>query len=62
MVSAVCWDVYVFLTDVNIARSVESSLPVFFVCQAVRGEFEHVFFLKMGLVATVWNVKEVLQY
>lgn len=43
MVSAVCWDVYVFLTDVNIARSVESSLPVFFVCQAVLGEFEFFF-------------------
>lgn len=33
-----------FLTDVNIARSVESSLPVFFVCQAVHGAFERGFF------------------
>lgn len=43
MVSTVCWDVYVFLTDVNIARSVESSLPVCFVRQAVRGAFERGF-------------------
>lgn len=63
MVSTVCWDVYVFLTDVNIARSVESSLPVLSVRQAVRGAFERGFFkivtcgdgMECQGSASIWN-------